>query len=127
MKSAILRTFVNGILLQNFVQSSENFVKVVTTSRLLEGTLKMAKTRKTVAPRQWVLFRSTTSGELWISNQKGTPIYELERLSHYKGAFRSIDEACKEGLKILRREMEVALEQMDQLLDQSRELERKNR
>lgn len=82
----------------------------------------MAK-HKTI-PRQWVLFRSAVSGDLYISNQKGTPIYELEKLPHYEGAFRTIMEAQHAGIQIIRYKMERLNQQLTQLSDQAIELQR---
>lgn len=83
--------------------------------------------KKRSLPKQWILFESSTSGDLYISNQKGTPLYELEKLSHFRGAYQTISGAERAGIARLRRKIELANEMIGQLSEQATELERKQK
>ena len=73
-------------------------------------------------PRTWVLFENR-SGMLYISDQKGTPLYELEALPHFRGAYRSISQAERAGIARLQRDIEVANERIGTLINYATDLE----
>lgn len=50
----------------------------------------------------WAVYRSQTTGQMWISKDKSTPFYQLRNLDHFQGIFATVEEAEAKVLSQMR-------------------------